>query len=79
MTSPSLLHVVSQAPKRKKRGVTLAQAKRALRLFRSEYVSREVRHANARKWLASVEWLGPRWALKGGEVRWGTKRNGGEA
>jgi hypothetical protein len=75
MTSPSLLHVVSQAPKRKKRGVTLTQAKRALRLFRSEYVSREVRHANARKWLAAVHNLGNNWVLAGAPAKWGHGRS----
>ena len=46
-----------------KRKANLSDAKRALRLFASEYAPRSVRHANARAWLKSVQQLGGRWLL----------------
>ena len=37
--------------------------RRAVALFRSEYAPREIRRANARKWLQAVDRLGDRWLL----------------
>jgi hypothetical protein len=37
--------------------------RRAVALFRCEYAPRHIRRANARKWLRSIEQLGPRWLL----------------
>lgn len=51
--------------------MTRSLVKRAVRLFRSEYAPRHIRRANARKWLASVQWLGPRWLYRGGKAKWG--------
>jgi hypothetical protein len=40
-----------------------ALIRRAVALFRSPYAPRQVRRANARKWLASVHMLGDKWLL----------------
>jgi hypothetical protein len=37
--------------------------RRAIRLFNSEYVSREQNKANRIKWLCAVQTLGNRWLL----------------
>jgi hypothetical protein len=42
---------------------SLRDAKRALRLFRSEYVSRDTQRRNAVAWLIAVRQLGDRWLL----------------
>ena len=66
------LHAV---PKRK--APSLSLVKRAIKLYRSPYVSKEVQRANARKWLASVAHLGADWLLAGRrEVSWGAKQQG---
>jgi hypothetical protein len=46
--------------------------RRALRLFRSEYAPRHVRHHNVRQWLKSVELLGDQWVLAtDAPAKWG--------
>jgi hypothetical protein len=68
MTRPNLRAI----PKRK--APSLSLVKRALRLYRSDLVSKDVQRANALKWLASVAHLGPNWVLAGRrEVSWGAK------
>lgn len=42
---------------------TFTLARRACRLYRGEYVSKAIRRANQRKWIAAVERLGSRWLL----------------
>lgn len=59
------LHVV-HAPRKP----TLAQIKQAVALFRSEFAPRELRRANARKWLLQMEQLGDRYVYRGGKVSW---------
>jgi hypothetical protein len=49
----------------------MTRIKQALRLFRSEYAPKQVRHHNARQWLRSVSMLGDRWVLRGGANKWG--------
>jgi len=44
-------------------GPSRERVKQAVRLFRSEYATRSLRRANARKWLACVAYLGPKWKL----------------
>ena len=69
MSRPTLRAI----PKRK--APSLSEVKRALRLYRSPYVSKEVRHGNVRKYLAAVAHLGNRWILAGRrEVSWGAKQ-----
>jgi hypothetical protein len=71
MTRPTLRAI----PKRK--APSLSLVKKALRLYASPYASKETRHANARKWLASVAHLGKRWVYAGREeVSWGIKQQG---
>ncbi len=71
-------HIVSRpnlklAAKRKTPSLSLI--KKALRLYSSEYASKAVRHANARKWLAMIAHLGPHWVYAGRtEVAWGAKQ-----
>ena len=48
-----------------------AQIKTAVRLFRSPLAPRDLRRANARKWLCAVHQLGDNWILCGGEAKWG--------
>jgi hypothetical protein len=50
--------------------------RRAVQLFRSDLVPREVRRANARQWLMKTEELGDKSVLRGGEVRWGINLQG---
>jgi hypothetical protein len=40
-----------------------ALLKRAVRAYRNELAPREIRRANARAWLKSVQYLGPKWIL----------------
>jgi hypothetical protein len=42
---------------------TLTDAKRALRMWKSPYVSRDIQRRNALAWLCAVRRLGPRWVL----------------
>ena len=49
----------------------LALVKKALRLFKGRGVPREVRHANARKWIAVRLRMGDKHVLKGHPVSWG--------
>jgi len=42
---------------------TFALARRACRLYRGGYMSKEIRRANQRKWIAAVQRLGDRWLL----------------
>jgi hypothetical protein len=42
---------------------TLTDAKRALRMWKSPYVSRDIQRRNALKWLAATRALGSRWVL----------------
>jgi hypothetical protein len=71
MSRPTLRAI----PKRK--APSLSQVKRALRLYRSDYVSKEVRHANVRKYLQALAHLGSNWVLAGRkEVSWGAKQQG---
>lgn len=60
---------IARAPRRP----SLALVKKALRLFAGKYVSREVRHANARKWLRAMAQLGDKHTLhlSKPKVRWG--------
>lgn len=51
-----------------------ALVRKALTLFRSEFATREQRHANARAWLRSVEFLGNGHVLRGGEAKWSGRR-----
>lgn len=50
---------------------TIAQLRQAVRLYRSEYASREINKANRVKWLRAIAWLGNRWVYCGGQVSWG--------
>jgi hypothetical protein len=43
--------------------MTFQRIRQATRLFRSEYVSKEINKANRRAWLRSVQSLGNRWLL----------------
>lgn len=52
-----------------------ALIKQAVRLWRSDTAPREVRRANARKWLRAVLMLGDKHVFKGGEVKWGHGRS----
>lgn len=52
-----------QVVKTKPRRVSIARLRQAVRLFRSDYVSKEVNKANRRNWLRSVERLGDKWLL----------------
>lgn len=47
-----------------KPGPSFAMRRKALRMFNSEFASRETRHANARAWIAANERLGDRHILK---------------
>ena len=38
-------------------------ARRAIKLWSVPYVSKEINRANARKWMQSVQMLGPKWLL----------------
>jgi hypothetical protein len=68
MTRPNLRAI----PKRK--APSLSEVKRALRLFASDYASKETRRRNALAWLRSVSMLGNNWILAGRkEVSWGAK------
>lgn len=50
----------------------LAMVKKAIRLFRGDGVPREVVHANARKWIASMRELGDRHILnRNAPAKWG--------
>jgi hypothetical protein len=42
---------------------TLTDAKKALRLFRSEWAPKSLQRKNALKWLAAKRALGSRWVL----------------
>jgi hypothetical protein len=42
---------------------TLSEAKHALRMWKSPYVSRDIQRRNALAWLCAVRRLGPRWVL----------------
>lgn len=42
---------------------TLQLARRACRLYRGGYMSKEIRRANQRKWIAAVQRLGDKWLL----------------
>jgi hypothetical protein len=69
MTRPTLRAI----PKRK--APSLSLVKKALRLYRSDFASKELRHANAKKWLAMVAHLGSHWVYAGrSEVSWGAKQ-----
>lgn len=69
MSRPTLRAI----PKRK--APSLSLVKKALRLFASEYASKETRRRNAMHWLRSVENLGANWILAGRrEVSWGAKQ-----
>ena len=61
MKRTAALHVVTQ-PKRDPRP-TIAQLRRAIRLYGSEYVSRAENKALRIKWLRSVALLGDKWLL----------------
>lgn len=68
MTRPNLK--LAKPPKRP----TFGQLRRAMRLFASEYASKETRRRNAMSWLRSVAILGDGWVLAGRkEVSWGAK------
>ena len=43
--------------------MNITLAKRACRLYRSEYVSKAVNRFNQRAWLKAVQSLGPKWLL----------------
>lgn len=59
---------LARAPKRP----PLSLVKKALRLFAGRGIPREVRHANARKWLASMAALGDKHILrKDSPAKWG--------
>lgn len=69
MTRPSLK--LAKPPKRP----SMALLRQAVRLYRSDLAPREVRRANARKWLRSIAMLGDGWVLAGRkEVTWGAKQ-----
>lgn len=57
----------------KRTGPPLAMVKKALRLFSGRGITREVRHQNARKWLASMAALGDKHTLHASRpaVKWG--------
>lgn len=42
---------------------TYTLARRACRLYRGGYMSKEIRRANQRKWIAAVQRLGDKWLL----------------
>ena len=65
MTRPKL-HAV-----RSYRRPSFSQLRKAIRLFRAPGIPREVYRRNALAWLRSVQWLGERHILKGGERKWG--------
>jgi hypothetical protein len=48
-----------------------SKVRRALRLFRSDYAPRHVRHHNVRQWLRAVDLLGDQWVLAGAPAKWG--------
>jgi hypothetical protein len=54
----------------------MQRLRKAVALFRSPDVPKEIRRANARKWLAATEQLGERWVLRGGEAKWGINLQG---
>lgn len=56
--------------------IPYALLRRAVALFRSEYVPRSVRRHNARKWLEAMDKLGDNHVYKGGAVRWGINQGG---
>jgi hypothetical protein len=56
--------------------IPFAMLRKALTMFRSPLVSRELRKANARKWLAAMEQLGDKHLYRGGAVRWGAHQKG---
>lgn len=61
----------------KRNGPSFGELRRALRLWTSEYASKETRRRNATAWLRSVHQLGPNWILAGRkEVSWGAKQQG---
>jgi hypothetical protein len=49
--------------------VTLTEAKRALRLFRSEWAPKDLQRQNALKWLAATRALGEKWLLANPQQR----------
>lgn len=54
---------------------SIALMRKAIRMYSSPYVSREVNRRNRIAWLSSVDWLGDRWILAGRlEVTWGAKQ-----
>jgi hypothetical protein len=58
-------------------GPSRDQIKKAVRLFRSEFATRDVRRANARQWLLKMNQLGDKWVYAGrAPVSWGTKATG---
>lgn len=56
--------------------IPYALLRKAVALFRSEYVSREIRRRNARKWLEAMDRLGDNHVYRGGTVRWGINQGG---
>lgn len=50
---------------------SIALARKAIRLFKSEHVERQVWKASAAKWLACVTRMGKRHLLEGGSASWG--------
>jgi hypothetical protein len=68
----SALHIVRPAPR-----PSTALVRKALRLYRSEFASRELRHKNARQWLLKMEQLGGKHLYRGGRVSWGAYQRPG--
>lgn len=55
---------------------TLTDAKRAMRLWRSDLAPKEVQRANALKWLRATALLGDRWLLAVPVGRSGSEERG---
>lgn len=51
------------APVQRKQRPTIAQMRRAIKLFSSEYATKEINKANRINWLKAVARLGDRWLL----------------
>jgi hypothetical protein len=70
MTAKTLRMVRAQP----KPPIPRAMLKKAVSLFRSSFVPRSVRRANARKWLRAMEQLGDKHIYRGGAVTWGARQ-----
>lgn len=58
--------------------MTIQLMRRAIRLYNSPYVSREVNKRNRLAWLSSMQMLGDNLILRGAPAKWGHKEHKAE-